>query len=440
MIYGRAQRGASSALAFALAATVLLGPHTTAIAEETTIAAQALIDGRFDVACALAVQLPDTPDGWFVRGRCAAIQGRHVEAIGWFNRILMVVDAPRTRLELARSLALTGKRTDAARELQSVLRSNPPELIRESVVEELAALGLPWAAKRLEWRLGLGGLYDTNVNVGPRDRNVTIFGLPFQLSDASLGTAGHGLTSWLGVDSKKVTTWGDLQVSAQVDGTQYGGLKPLSYVILATQASLRKRLDRVEISGAIGQQSVRQRGNIGRNAVYASASAVIALTKDIAGSIAINAGTNTQQGEASFKSQPKSIDFSLRRTRLDGISLSGGIRMLHESFETDDRSHKDRSIYAVREAPFDNLCTGCFWSVSATLSQSVYQAEDPIFEVRRKDRLAQTTIAFARPAGGFTSGTTGVWRASLESSSNQSTLSVQQYRRTRLQLSREMHF
>jgi len=361
----------------------------------------------------------------------------------WFWRILAIVDAPRTRLELARSLAADGRNDEARQQFAAILQGSPPAQIRSWVTAELAALGAgeTTATTVLIWRVGVGALRDSNANVGPRDATVSIFGLPFQLDDQSLGSSDTGVTDWVGVERHQVTPWGVLSLNARFDGTQYEHLTALSYHSMVAQGSLRQGYGSSVVTWSLGAQTVRQHSGTGRDGLFAAGSATAALGPDWSATAAATLGHNKLLRSIDGSSQLASSEFSLQRAFADGHRFSSGLRASRERFSADDLSHDNLSWYTLVEGPFSLFCPSCGWSMSGTMTRSRYGAEDPLFQAVRRDRQVEASFGMKGPTPRLSfEGVAAAWFVTFERSVMESTLALHRYQRTRVLVSQEWTF
>ena len=404
-------------------------------------AASALADGRYGHACGELDALEDEPDGWFVRGRCAALSGRHGDALRWYGRLLAVVDAPRARLEYARSLAAIERKEDATEAFEKVLRSNPPEPIRSWIFAELAELNASRPTASYKTTAGLWLVQDTNANVGPRSPSLTIFGLPFELEDRALGQADHALNSWLVIDRNEVIAPGLLSLSLRFDDTRYAKLTALSYQGLSAQAQLRQGLGDVVATYSVTTQALHQRNGAGRDGVVVSGAISTAISADWTASGSLSVGRNKRAQAADRYSTPMSGELNIHGFIGSATRLVVGLRGLGERFAAADQSHDDYSLYGTAESSAQVLCAGCSWKVLLSRTASHYAAEDLLFEMVRRDSLAEASVSLSGPLEALSAKAASTsWRANVDISSNKSTIPLNRYDRARYGISVEMVF
>ncbi len=151
--------------------------------------------GRVDEAEALNERLPDEGvfafDKRFIAARIAQLRGDHATAEKIYRQMLVAdPNLHRVRLELARSLFERGNFEAADYNFRLVLAANIPEAVRARIRNYLAQM------RRDKWWTGsfqFAIVPDTNINTGPSSREVSIFGLPFRLSDDTKKKSGIGV-------------------------------------------------------------------------------------------------------------------------------------------------------------------------------------------------------------------------------------------------------
>ena len=157
-------------------------------------------DGALDEAQAILSALHgadaldvDQMQVMFLLGMIAVQREDHAAAVEYFRSILDDrPDLVRVRLELARALFALKRDQAAAYHFRLALADGLPEATKANI-----RLFLNQIQARKVWRVNaqFGVAPDSNVNAGPKDRTVELFGLPFQLDDAALERSGFGLAS-----------------------------------------------------------------------------------------------------------------------------------------------------------------------------------------------------------------------------------------------------
>lgn len=191
----------ASALALALAilptsAAAAPAPPTQQVAPTPINAAKALMQaGRAAEAKALLKLLakggPSSNDIDFLLGMIALDEKAYGDAIGHFRSILgREPNAIRVRLELGRAFFLDGDYANARRQFEFARAGNPAPEVVANIDRYLYAIR---QAKSWSYRFGLAVAPDTNINAGTGAREVTLYGLPFELSEETRRQSGIGL-------------------------------------------------------------------------------------------------------------------------------------------------------------------------------------------------------------------------------------------------------
>lgn len=156
----------------------------------------------------------------FLLGQAAMLSNRPAEAVTLYQAILVRdPNLPRVRLELGRAYAALGEAEKARNEFHAVLAANPPRAVGDNIRAVIESIP---SQKRWNVRLSGGYLYDSNVNAGPMNGSVLMFGLPFLLSRDSLKRSDSGYTFSLGA-SHQLPLDGSLalQTDVQYNRTDY---------------------------------------------------------------------------------------------------------------------------------------------------------------------------------------------------------------------------
>jgi outer membrane protein len=135
---------------------------------------------------------PDSVDARFLLGEVESRAGNFKAAVGYYRQIL--VDHPelvRVRLDLAR--ALFALHDDEASSYHFNLALAAPDLPATVIANVRTFLAEIKRRKRYAVSVNLGVAPDTNMNVAPAASQVTLFGLPFQLTQESQPHSGVGV-------------------------------------------------------------------------------------------------------------------------------------------------------------------------------------------------------------------------------------------------------
>jgi Putative Zn-dependent protease, contains TPR repeats len=218
---------AASALAFSCAAAWAQEKPVTKNITLNEAAALLMQNGKVDdakrVLKARLEKVPDDHQALFLLGMIAVAEKRFDDAIETFRYILVTEpSADRVRLELARAFFLSGDYTNAERQFRFARAGDLPDAVKTNVDQYLGAIT---RLKRWQYRFSVAVAPDTNVNGGTNVRQVTIYGLPFELSSDARGTSGVGLTLDTGgewspflTDSIKARMGGDVHRSEYSGG------------------------------------------------------------------------------------------------------------------------------------------------------------------------------------------------------------------------------
>jgi outer membrane protein len=158
---------------------------------------QGLLDQhRFDEADQVLdqadAQAPNDPELKFLHGMVALGRGDHERAIKIFRAALIDhPEAVRIRLELARAFYLDGDYANATRQFRFALAGNPPKGVAAAINHYLDLIR---QSKSWSYSFDVSLAPDTNLNAGPGTRDITLYGLPFELSDDARGQSGVGLS------------------------------------------------------------------------------------------------------------------------------------------------------------------------------------------------------------------------------------------------------
>ncbi|MEO8455962.1 MAG: surface lipoprotein assembly modifier [Sphingomicrobium sp.] len=187
---------------------------------------QLMVEGKLESAKAvLNARLsrhPKDVQARFLKGMIAVAAKDNREAIRVFRSILIDhPDAARVRLELARAFYLAKDYGNAKRQFQFALAGNLPREVAANINTYLAAIR---DAKSLSYNFGIALAPDTNLNTGSSAREVTLFGLPFDLSEDARQRSGVGIAIEAGAEwAPRIGTGKRLRLGISGQRREYSG-------------------------------------------------------------------------------------------------------------------------------------------------------------------------------------------------------------------------
>ncbi len=178
-------------------------------------AADAVLDAR------LAIE-PGDVQARFLKGLIAMARGDNRRAIGLFRSILIDhPNATRVRLELARAFYNVKDYGNARRQFQFALAGKLPPEVTANINRYMASIR---DAKSLSFTVGIAVAPDSNLNTGSSAREVTLFGLPFDLSDDARGRSGVGLAVEAGTEwAPRIGHGKRLRLGFNIQRREYAG-------------------------------------------------------------------------------------------------------------------------------------------------------------------------------------------------------------------------
>lgn len=198
-------------------------------------------EGKFAEATALIdqhlQQRPRDVQARFLKGMVAMAEGKYEQAVRVFRSIL--IDQPkavRVRLELARAFYLAEDYENATRQFQFALAADPPPGVAATIRGYLATIR---DAKSFSYNFTASLAPDTNLNGGSSAREVTLFGIPFDLTEdarqrSGVGLAVEGGAEWL----PSIGPGKRLRLGMHAERREYAGSK-FDDMILAAYAGPR---------------------------------------------------------------------------------------------------------------------------------------------------------------------------------------------------------
>lgn len=133
----------------------------------------------------------DSHDILFLLGMLAMAEQDYESAAEYFREILIRdPQAVRVRLELGRALFESGDYRNAGRQFRFARSGDLPAEVNANIYRYLVAIR---ERQTFTWDASVAVAPDTNVNAAPSIKEISIFGLPFQLSEDAKRQTGIGL-------------------------------------------------------------------------------------------------------------------------------------------------------------------------------------------------------------------------------------------------------
>jgi tetratricopeptide (TPR) repeat protein len=192
--------------------------------EDLGTAERLIASGRFsegrDVLYRIEKSKPRDPQVQFLLALLDRRDTDYDRAVQRLRRIL--VDEPkaeRVRLELGRTFFEAGDYNSAERQFRYARAGNLPSAVVQNVDRYLGAIR---QRKTFSMGLSLAISSDSNLNAGPATDTITLYGLPFQLSQNAKATSGVGLVGDLSAEwAPRIASGTKLRIGTQVRRAQY---------------------------------------------------------------------------------------------------------------------------------------------------------------------------------------------------------------------------
>lgn len=378
------------------ALSLSLTTPTRSLAQELSVETRINLlmrQGQFTDAYALARNEwePDTPNREarldFILAMSLKAQGRHLEAIQLLRRLNTENPSfTRVRAELAHTLFLVGDHDAARFHFTDLHRNAASTDMRESFDSYLTAIG-----RQRPYRLGgyVSIAPSTNINNRTTARTITVNGLPFTLGEESRARSGVGLSA--GVWGERSFFFDDdmtATLAGRFDGTKYRQAE-FDRLQFNASAFLRRRMG-VQTFGV---------GVIGDYHNYGHA------TYRHGKGGALEYGRILDGGRHLFTSMRVMRQSFPNAAFLDGYQISGtvagrqafgpghyltvGMRLVTERTKARHYDYHGAGIFLSHSREWRG---GFITQFEPSLLWRRYRADDPLFDIRRRDMEAGATV------------------------------------------------
>lgn len=178
-----------------------------------------------------------TEDALHASAQCALQMGQPLEAIERLQVLLLRVDYPVYRADLGRALLALQRYEEALVEFDKAMASSPPpDALR--VLQHFSNMARQGRSPSGEWqkRVSLGWVTDSNVNTGPSNGLINLFGLDFQLDPSGLPVRAHGVAAELQLSRTfQVSPQWQSALRLSMDSVGYAGQSPYNQQSLSVE-------------------------------------------------------------------------------------------------------------------------------------------------------------------------------------------------------------
>jgi tetratricopeptide (TPR) repeat protein len=166
-------------------------PIAAAVAEAEALVRAGRPQDAKRILDAAARKAPTDSEAQFVRGLIAIELHDYQSAIHFFRGILVrEPGVVRVRLELARAFFLAKDYDNAERQFRFARAGRIPASVAANIDRYLVAIHND---RQFTWGLAVAAAPDSNINAGPAESDVYLYGLPFTLSNDARRRSGVGL-------------------------------------------------------------------------------------------------------------------------------------------------------------------------------------------------------------------------------------------------------
>ena len=351
-----------------------------------------IVSGRSAEAQALLEQAaaahPRSNDVAFLLGLLAIQSQKYEQAVDYFRAILVRnPEALRVRLELGRAFFLKHDYENAYRQFQFARAGKLPPAVHGSIDRYVTAIR---QQKNWSYNFSFALAPDSNINSGPSSRETELFGLPFELSSDTRRKSGIGVS--IDAGSEFAPLIGEhvrLRLGGQVQRREYRD-REFDDTIIALHAGPRLVLPRWDIS----LLATGFRRQLGGRRLSEGLGAKIEAIHYRGARTAISFGTSSQHVRYPDHPFQDGRAFSLWGSVVRALTPSSSVSTRLAASRKTARTPELASWSGwVAAGYYRDLPGGFSVYVEPSYGASRYDAADPFFRERRKDRLLEVQIA-----------------------------------------------
>ncbi|HUW37169.1 MAG TPA: tetratricopeptide repeat protein [Rhodocyclaceae bacterium] len=177
-------------------------------------------------ACERAASPPANADETarrYAAGECALQRRQYREAIKSFSELVGIEANPIFRAELGRAYLGAQEYERAREQFLIALQSNPPEAAKR-LLRLFIRMADQQRTQAKDWfaQVSVGEAYDSNINSGPMSPGVTVYGLPFTMTQDSMPKSDHALhAAFSAVQNRSLSDQLSWQSDVALDAMKY---------------------------------------------------------------------------------------------------------------------------------------------------------------------------------------------------------------------------
>lgn len=360
--------------------------------ESVETAKSLILRGRADEARSLlqdlAARYPTSNDVAFLLGLLAVEAREYDSAVGFFRAILVrSPDAVRVRLELGRAFFLNRDYENAFRQFQFARAGKLPPGVGASIDRFVAAIR---QQKDWSYNFSFSLAPDSNINNGTSSRETELFGLPFELSEDTRRKSGIGVAINAGAEfAPQVSDQLRLRLGANLQRHEY---RDSEFDDMAIAVHVGPRL--VLPGWDLSLLATGYRRNFGGRPLSQGIGARVEATH--------RPGARTEISLGLTAHKVRYTDYPLQDGRVWSV-WGGAVRALTPASSVNARIGISRKTARTPELAsrsgwvaagyYRDLPGGFSVYVEPSFGISRYDAADPFFGERRKDRLLELQLA-----------------------------------------------
>ncbi len=379
----------------------------------------------------------------FLLGMSAKGTGDKAAAKGYFEQLLARdPNAARVKLELAETVYQQGDKQYARNLLLDVKKMNPPQGVLQNINGFIAQIDNPniqSSRRGVSWNFWgeAGFMVDSNANAAPAIDTVTMYKIPFDLSDDAKETNDTAKIVKLGVSNAipigKQASW---QTHLSMQWQDYTDLSNLDSLQLSLQTGPNVVLSN-QTSLSLPVTANRVKFGHGEPYYYYGYGISPRLTYRVSPQLSLNlAGTVANRNYRS-DSKPNVKTLTLTPSVQYAVSaqgvLGGGLTLGRESSDNDFDSNRSLGVYGNYRHQFDDSLMA---SISLGYEGQNYDDNEPAFSDKRKDKLFNVGVSVSKHVAPIDADIS----LSVSHTNNDSNLPLYDYKRTQTYLSINKQF